>query len=466
MIDDITYNNFVMNMLSQAKMREVEHELLKSGDADSVIVASIVNSRVDSDLTNDMIGEDTEIFSNNDDRNNVEMVSKEENKQNTNIMNANITKEEFKVISALVEKFNASEDKTMSLQENMKRFFMENRLGALPEEADELVSKIGKGVETFNERFQSALKEDGIDCRVELEKITEGMALEEKYNLYINFLGAISSMEASNLSKDNLEPIQSFEELKQQYVATTPVSEVMVEEILTKISEVLDNNSLCIGTASSIKELLKDLPKGEGAIETTVTGSIEDIKKKNIASLATYIAYRNDELPSLSNQSVTAEDIAVSVSAAIEQNNVMSDLASGKTTIDYAIKILKVIGAVALISLMFFLALRIFAASTGVFLAIGLNVFGFSSVGKIISLIGALAASLWINNKVVGVGESIYELYSHYFDVLVDVCRTRIWPSLCETISNVIEWFRNLKNNGAVTTQSTEQTIQENPIIA
>ena len=244
MIDDITYNNFVQNMLPQAKMREVEKELLKSGDADSVIVASIVSSQVNSELTNEMIGEDSTISSNDNDRSNVGLDSKEENKQNTNIMNANITKEELNVISALVEKFIASEDKSLSMEENMKRFYLENRLGACPEEASEVIAQIEKGVNEFNGRFQSALKEEGIDCKAELEKMTEGMPLEEKYNLYINFLAAISSMEASNLSKDNLEQIQSFEDLKQQFAATTPVSESMVEDVLSKISEVLDNNSL------------------------------------------------------------------------------------------------------------------------------------------------------------------------------------------------------------------------------
>lgn len=69
---------------------------------------------------------------------------------------------------------------------------------------------------------------------------------------------------------------------------------------------------------------------------------------KLVTALAIYIAYQNEDITSLKGQNVSPEAIAIAAAAGIEQAHVIEDTRTGKITVEKAIKVLKIIGGVAL----------------------------------------------------------------------------------------------------------------------
>jgi len=344
-VDDITFCRFVNNDLPQAKTIEIEKKLIEDGEINASIQASILNYSINKDYAVDLLGIGEANISTKD-RTSLHGDSKEANNKSlilkSTTMNSKLSKEEILKVQDFVVKFNESYNAELSLKENLVKFYLSQRHGALPEDAYTITAGLESGVISFNANLKKALENGEFDYAAELREFASEMSINEKYELYVNFLAALQTLCVDNLSPQQTSQLESFQAIRERLIVKEDVTEDMLHDVEDKIGQLLKNNNLCLGSIENLKELMEELPNGTEAIESIVTDSERDMHEKMITSMAAYIAYQNEELESLKGQELSPEVIAISVVAGVEEMHVMDDLNSGRTTVDKAIKILKI----------------------------------------------------------------------------------------------------------------------------
>lgn len=446
-VDDITFSRFVNNDLPQAKMVEIEKSLIENGEINASIQASMLNYSLNEAYAKDLLGIDEKIISRKD-RTTLNSDSKESNNESvilkSTTMSNKLSKEEILKVQELAAKFNESYNSELSLEENLVKFYLTERPGAFPEDAYTIVNGLKSGIVSFNANLKKALENGEFDYATELKELASEMPINEKYELYINFLAALQTLSVGNLSTEQASQLENFQTIRERLIVKDEVTEEMLCDVEDKIGQLLKNNNFCLGSLESLKELIDELPNGSEAVESVVINSEQDMREKMITSMATYIAYQNEELESLRGQELTPEAIAISVAAGIEEMHVMNDLNSGRTTVDKAIKVLKIIGGIALVSLLTYVAFNCITAIGTLSMVMFMVAFGSTTIATI----GAFLASLFVvrslTNSAFNAGEKIINWSSRIFDVVVDTWRETVWPSIFVVLRDIKDWFVSL----------------------
>lgn len=463
-VDDITFSRFVNNDLPQAKMVEIEKSLIEDGEINASIQASMLNYSLNEAYAKDLLGIDEKIISRKD-RTTLDSDSKESNNESlilkSTTMNNKLSKEEILKVQELAAKLNESYNSELSLEENLVKFYLTERPGAFPEDAYTIVNGLKSGIVSFNANLKKALENGEFDYATELKELTSEMPINEKYELYINFLAALQTLSVGNLSTEQASQLENFQTIRERLIVKDEVTEEMLRDVEDKIGQLLKNNNFCLGSLESLKELIDELPNGSEAVESVVINSEQDMREKMITSMATYIAYQNEELESLKGQELSPEVIAISVAAGVEEMHVMDDLNSGRTTIDKAIKVLKIIGGIALFSLLAYVAFNCITAIGTLSMVMFMVAFGSTTIATV----GALLASIFVvwslTNSAFDAGEKIMNWSSRIFDVVVNTWRETVWPSIFTVLHNIGDWFVSLfQKRTIVESQQNEDNIQ------
>lgn len=474
------FADFVTNSLPTEKMRDVCKSLRDSGEYNSAIESSIINYKVCIELADEMLGIDAEVHQteNNvevDDRNTNTDDSNVVDNQNltikkNNIMNSKFSREDLEKVNSLIESFNGINNPELSLEDNLVNFYLNQFPGVFPEDAHEIVNGIKTGVMSFNDTLNEALSQNGIDYVDKLKMLGEGKTNEEKYEIYINFLSTLNVLETANLNFENAELKQTFEEIKSRiYTVKESVTEEELNEIIEKVSEALNNTTLTLSSAEMINQLIEHLPEGESAISAIIRGSEDDIKLKTLTSLATFIAHRKGELESTAGLELSAEQIAISVCAGIEETRVVEGVKKGIFTVENAIKVLKIIGGVALYILLA-IAFGNIAAYIGTFIGMSLiALFGTSTFVVTAALI--VAAICTISFVITSVRDYIPEIANwveNKFDDGIKIWREKAWPYIQEKAKEFSDWINGLINGDKVSEvrPDSEPTVVVNPVQA
>lgn len=463
-VDDITFSRFVNNDLPQAKMVEIEKSLIEDGEINASIQASMLNYSLNEAYAKDLLGIDEKIISRKD-RTTLDSDSKESNNESlilkSTTMNNKLSKEEILKVQELAAKFNESYNSELSLEENLVKFYLTERPGAFPEDAYTIVNGLKSGIVSFNANLKKALENGEFDYATELKELTSEMPINGKYELYINFLAALQTLSVGNLSTEQASQLENFQTIRERLIVKDEVTEEMLRDVEDKIGQLLKNNNFCLGSLESLKELIDELPNGSEAVESVVINSEQDMREKMITSMATYIAYQNEELESLKGQELSPEVIAISVAAGVEEMHVMDDLNSGRTTIDKAIKVLKIIGGIALFSLLAYVAFNCITAIGTLSMVMFMVAFGSTTIATV----GALLASIFVvwslTNSAFDAEEKIMNWSSRIFDVVVNTWRETVWPSIFTVLHNIGDWFVSLfQKRTIVESQQNEDNIQ------
>lgn len=463
-VDDITFSRFVNNDLPQAKMIETEKLLIEDGEIDASIQASMMNYSLNEDYADELLGIGEKNISTKD-RITLHSDSKEINNENlilkSTSMDNKLSKEEVLKVQELVVKFNESYNAELSLEENLADFYLAQRPGTFPEDAYSIVAGLKSGIISFNANLKKALENGEFDYAAELRNIASEMPINEKYELYINFLAALQALCVENLSAEQKSQLGDFHTIRERLEVKDEVTEDMLIDVEDKIGQLLHNNNLCLGSIENLKELMKELPSGAEAIESIVTGSEQDMREKMITSMATYIAYQNEDLESLKGKNLSPEAIAISAAAGIEEMHVMNDLNSGRTTVDKAIKVLKIIGGIALFSLLAYVAFNCIVAVGSMSLMLFMVTLGSTTVATIAAFIASLFVVWALADGTVKVGEKIMSWSSRIFDAVIKTWRETVWPNTVSVLRRIKDWFMSLfQKKSIVEAQQDETNMQ------
>ena len=475
-VSDKAYIDFVNNQLTQEEMAEVENQLIEDNEIVSTIYSSIANYECHKEKTFEILGKKDVENARKDANNDSISVTNDFKNIKNGMMNINFSKEEVLKVQEIFAAYKEFESVELSMEENLVNFYLNQRPGVHPDEAKDVIKSVINGVKTFNENLNKALKEDGVDYVTELQKIGEGLANEQKYELYINFLASLQTLNVQNFDMKHIAQIENFDTLKSGLKVEGEVSDEMLNELIGKIAGSLNENTLCMTSVETLKVLLSSLPTGSVTIEEVLRGSEKDMKNKLVTSLATYIAYQNGDIESLDSQkarlltndgggsealnSVTPEVVAVAVACGHEQMQVMENVRSGKTAIDTAIKVLKIIGGVALWT-MLALATAQIAAHISLF-AFGafVSLLGTGTIALVIASVAAVACCLSVCEATTDIIDEIMDWAGDAFDWVVNGWRETAWPTIKESAQDLVEWIRNLLEKHSVI-----QTKAQNPVM-
>lgn len=467
-INNSVFADFVTNSLPTEKMCDVCKSLRDSREYNSAIESSIINYKVCIELADEMLGIDTEAHqteknievdvrnTNTDDSNVIDNQNLTIKKNN--IMNNKFSKEDLEKINSLVESFNGANSPELSLEDNLVNFYLNQFPGIFPEDAHEIVNGIKSGVMSFNGTLNEALSQNGIDYVDKLKRLGEGKTNEEKYEIYINFLSTLNVLETANFNLENADVKQTFEEIKSQiYTVKESVTDEELNEIIEKVSDALNNTTLTLSSSEMINQLIEHLPEGESAISTIIRGSEQDIKLKMLTSLATFIAHQKGELESTAGLELSAEQIAINVCAGIEETRVIEGVKKGIFTVENAIKVLKIIGGVALYILLG-IAFGKIAAFIGTFIGMSLvALFGTSTFVVTAALIVAAICTLsFVITSVRDYMPGIVNWVEDKFDNGIKAWREETWPYIQEKAKAFSDWINGLIKGDKISEVSTD----------
>lgn len=456
-ISDALFSMFVNNQLSTKEMQNIEKQLIANDEAPATIYASVINYETNLKQANELLGLDNEKEMEKNTVNDAgigiktdsKLVENETKTIKNSMMNIRISKEEALKVQQLFAAYNESENQECTVEENLINFYLKQYPGVSIEEAREVVQALRKGVGMFNENLNKAFKEE-LDYVEQIKEMSKDLDNKQKYELYINFLSAIHVMNIQNFNEEKVSQIEGFETMKQGLLATEDVTEEMLEDVIAKIVTALQENTLCLGTAETMQELIESLPEGAEAVEDVLRGSENDMRKKVIMALIVYILHKNGELSSLSEQELLPEIIAVGVASGIEEMQILEQVRTGRTAVDTAIKIFKIIGGIALFTLFSVAATFIIANLTVFTFEFLIGLLGVSTIALIGS--AALACLFWfpiLSDTIKGIGGFV-EWTGRLFDSLIDTWRESIWPTIKEKSENFMEWIGGLYSTGDV----------------
>ena len=84
--------------------------------------------------------------------------------------------------------------------------------------------------------------------------------------------------------------------IKQGLAPTGEITDEMLDEVIGKIADALNNNTLCMASIDKMRDLMEVLPDGSEAVKEELRGSENDMHAKLVTALAIYIAYQNEDI--------------------------------------------------------------------------------------------------------------------------------------------------------------------------
>jgi len=453
MINDVLFSKFVLNQLAPDEMKRVEKLLLSDKESEAILHTSIAFYESNIDLAKEMLGEDefnmekSVILSNSIDRIGTNHDSIAMNKtQNT--MNNNLSKHDRQQIEQLVESFHNNEDTNQTFNERLVSFYLQNCPNMTRDDALGIIEAMRNSIELFTNNLSQAF-DQGIDSlSTQLDSIGENLPIEKKYELLLNLLALLNTIDAQNFDVDNLSDMKDIDTFRNELLGVKGcVTEEDVEEIKGEIIQAISESSFSVITTINANELLKDVKEGCDLSVYTKKDTIHEIL---ITSSATYIAMTNGWLESEEYENATPEAVAVGVAAGFEELKVFSRLENGDIDDESAWETIKIIGAVVGITLLLVATGAALALTTTATFVGFLALFGDSLLVSIVGGVAAMAVGIQLATAVVNAAEWVFEKGSELLDRIVDTIRTKTLPSIKKRIVSFTQKVRNFVHAGRI----------------
>lgn len=462
-VDPIEFSKFIRNDLPKDKMIEVEKALLKNGSANATFLALIdeYESRKDVD---DIIGTDDEscdIWADSEKKfdeackKTTDVDSYEINdKIQNNMNNLKISQDDMAKVASRYQSVNASYDSSKTLSENLQSAYKAAHPTASNEEIANVVEKLLKGCDELTIKYHQALAE-GFDVEAEISNLTKCMETEERYKFLINALSAVEALNiASFPSQTSIK--DAVEAAVKEYAEATPnPTDADCEAIKKLLAEAISNNTLVLAGSEKAQELLHSA-KETNTVVDFASEQYDDARMKAEMALAMWLEYEDGNISSI-EAGATPEAIGIGAATAVEEAKVMSDVATGKTTADIAVKCLKILGGVALFLMLGYLGIM-GASIVGAYAAgVLISLFGTSTVACVASLVICIPLMWGMAQGGVAVGSFIMDKAGQAFDFVVEKLRESVFPKVKEVATRFINWIKG--KLGQVHGTSTDTTV-------
>ena len=269
---------------------------------------------------------------------------KEINKISKTMTTLNLTEAEFKVVQDLITQCESFADSKKDFRENLIDFYISQRPGTHPADAEEIVEQNYEGIHENNENLKSVFKTTPgtgeVDVRQKLQDAGKVLDPKTHYNSLKGLYRLLQTMDEDNLDKNtmNFHKVVDTEEMPVDFVPT----EDDINQLVNKINDKLKNPSIIINNTESIKEMVSNISATAKAAESIISDTEETLKQKQILALCTVIASKQHKLESLPSDT-SVRQIAAGCAAGIDIKKVLDSVANGDCDESTAWTIIKVI---------------------------------------------------------------------------------------------------------------------------
>lgn len=425
MVDNILFSKFVLNQLNHDEMIAVEKELMTGGEANSVLSATIANYELNEELADKMLGtEEINKEKLSSPAINVESSSSKvvETSKNTTIMkNNNFPFANSEAMEPLTNDFRNSENKDLSLDENLVNFYMAHVAGASKEEAKDCVAKMRSGITSFTDRLSKALSGDLDTVLGDLDTLGEGLDMHDRYEMLLNVLAMLNALNIKNLDEEEMMDKETYDAIRQGLLKTNDaVTDYDIQSLIDRIKDEIKNHSHVASSVVNIKKILSDMSP-DTKLATYTNG--DQMRQMLIMSMISYVGIKNEGSDA---ENISPEMVAVCVAEQYQNMATIEKIEKGEITEEEGFETLKIIAFVALLTLVLCVVGLLIA--TGMYaLLIGLLVMFGENCGFIIWSV--IAGAMIIDADNIGeFFEGVLERTLTIIDKAIDYCNDKIIP--------------------------------------
>lgn len=365
------------------------------------------------------------------------------NNKNISIMEkAKFTTAELSVITNRYNEVHSAANETQSLKENLVAYYMSTDLSITKDDATTVVEGLMSGVDNLTTKYKAALV-DGWNPKEHVDAMVEGMTLEQRYDFLVNAISLVNTLNVQTMGE--MQDIQTAinETIEKMKDGNLEVTDSVCDELKNSLIELLQSSPLMVTNADQIKAMM-DAANGQTTnVVDFASSQYDDYRHKNEMALAAWIEHKNGTLTTLPSD-ILPEALGVSIAAGVEESRIMEEVATGSKPFEWAVKCLKILGAIALTCFLGYIAFLGLALLLGAFFEASILVMGTSTF----AIIAASAISFLICWGYSGVAiktvRKVLEWSGNAYDWMVTKLKDNVYPTIKAGFTKFISWVKSL----------------------
>ncbi len=366
----------------------------------------------------------------------------EMNNKNNHIMEKiNLNATELATVTNRFNEIHSNFTESETLKGNLVAYYAKNA-AVSNEEAEQIITRLMSGVDDLTSKFNQAM-EEGWNPAEQVASLTAEMTLEERYKFLLNAIAVTQTLNVGHLA-DSSDLKEELERLVERLAAENKeVSNETCACLEEMLAELLGASSLMLTGADQVQKMMEAARGKEMQVVDFASAQYDDLRYKCEMALATWIEYQKGSLSSLP-EGLIPESLAVSVAAGVEETRVMDQVASGRKPVEWAVKALKILGAVALVCLLGYVALIGLILTVATFFEAAIMVLGTSSVAVFIASAMTFLIGWGFSDVAVKVGNKILQWGGDAYDCVISKLKDDIFPAISEAATRFVDWLRSL----------------------
>ena len=375
------------------------------------------------------------------------------NKNNRIMETTKFTKAELNAITNRLNAIHAHGSEELSLKDRLVSYYMTTDENLTKEEAEQTVSRLMSGVDDLTSKYKAAL-ENGWNPNDHIAEMTAGMTTQERYDFLVNAISIVRNLNVNILGdasdiKGDVEA--AIAEMK---TSNAEVTDATCAALQASLAELLESSPLMLTGEDKIKEMM-DAARGQSTnVVDFASSEYDDYRYKNEMALAVWIEHKEGNITSLP-EGILPESLGVSIAAGVEEAHVMEEVASGNKTIEWAVKCLKILGGIALVCFLGYIALLGLVLTSLAFFEAGMIVMGTSTVAMVFAGIFSLLVSWGICDSVIDYGTKVLEWCGEAYDWVVLKLKDSVYPKIKSATQKLVTWVRSLFQRGGAAQGAT-----------
>ena len=364
------------------------------------------------------------------------------NKNNRIMETTKFTKAELNAIANRLNAIHSHGGEDLSLKDRLVSYYMTTDEGLTKDEAEQTVSRLMSGVDDLTSKYKAAL-ENGWNPNEHIAEMTAGMTTQERYDFLVNAISIVKNLNVNVLG--DAADIKSDVEaaIAEMKANNAEVTDATCNALQSSLAELLESSPLMLTGADKIKEMM-DAARGESTnVVDFASSEYDDYRYKNEMALAAWIEHKEGNITSLP-EGILPESLGVSIAAGVEEARVMDEVASGNKTIEWAVKCLKILGGIALVCFLGYIALLGLALTIAAFFEAAIFVMGSSSVAIFIATALSFLVSWGYCDVIIKFGTKVLEWCGEAYDWVVLKLKDNVYPKIKSATQKLVAWVRSI----------------------
>ena len=373
------------------------------------------------------------------------------NNKNISIMEkAKFTAAELSVITNRYNEIHSSANESQSLKENLVAYYMSTDPSITKEDATKVVEGLMSGVDNLTTKFKTALA-DGWNTKEHVDAMVEGMNLQQRYDFLVNAISLVNTLNVQTMGE--VQDVQATinETIEKMKSGNIEVTDAVCDELQNSLTELLQSSPLMVTNAEQIKEMM-DAANGQTTnVVDFASSQYDDYRYKNEMALAAWIEHKNGALTTLPSDTIP-EALGVSIAAGVEEAHIMEEVATGSKPFEWAVKALKILGAVALTCFLGYVAFLGLALLMGAFFEASILVMGTSTIAIIAASVLSFLVCWGYSGVAIQAVTKILEWTGEAYDWVVKKLKDNVYPTIKTGFTKLVSWVKSLFKKGETTT--------------